>query len=276
MQKIDAHQHFWRFDAVRDSWITDDMKVIQQHFLPQHLEPLLKQHGFDGCVVVQSDQSEAENEFQLSNAHHHTFIKGVVGWIDLTSANVEARLKHYKNFKKLKGFRHVLQGEAQRDFMLKPAFMRGIGLLSKYGFTYDILVFPDQLQFIKELVLQFPDQRFVIDHLAKPPIKTGHIKDWQRDMRAIAQSENVYCKVSGMITEADWKHWKASDMKPYMDVVVEAFGTDKIMFGSDWPVSLVAGSYKEVVGICEDYFSTFSKDEQDKFFGLNAIDFYKL
>lgn len=250
MKRIDAHNHFWKFDPVRDSWINNDMKAIQSDFLPADLQVELTANGFAGCVVVQSDQSEEENEFQLKNAEAFGFIKGIVGWVDLQADNIDERLKYYSQFKKMKGFRHVLQGEAQRDLMLKPAFIKGIGYLKHYEFSYDILIFPDQLQFIPTFVSQFPDQLFVIDHLAKPNIKGADL--------------------------ANWKKWKTEDFTPYIDVIVEVFGTSRIMFGSDWPVCKVAASYTEVVGIVKDYFSGFSKHEQEKVFALNAMRFYKL
>jgi L-fuconolactonase len=276
MLKIDSHQHFWKFDPVRDSWINDDMKGIQRDFLPLDLKPVLEQSGFDGCVTVQSDQSETENEFQLKNAQDYEFIKGVVGWVDLQALNIDERLSYYKQFKKLKGFRHVLQGEKQRDFMLRPAFKNGISLLKRYGYTYDILIFPDQLKFSAELVSLFPDQAFVIDHIAKPYIKDKKIDDWKRDIQAIAKYENVWCKVSGMVTEADWKNWKKDDFTPYLDAVVEAFGIQKLMFGSDWPVCLVAANYAQMLDILTSYFSKFSENERALLFGGNATKFYNL
>lgn len=276
MQKIDAHQHFWHFDPIRDSWINDEMATIQRNFLPADLEPLLKKNGLDGCVVVQSAQSDAENDFQLANADQHEFIKGVVGWIDPRAENIEEHLSKYKNTKKLKGFRYVLQGEADRALMLKPEFKRGIAYLGKYGYTYDILIFPDQLNYTEEFVAAFPDQLFVINHLAKPNIKEQKIEDWKDAMEKVARHENVSCKISGMVTEADWKSWKKADFKPYLDVIVEAFGTKRIMFGSDWPVCLVAASYEEMMAIVQDYFSSFSTHEQNLFFGGNATEFYGL
>lgn len=276
MKRIDAHQHFWKFDPVRDSWINEDMKGIQKDFLPQDLQPLLLANGFEGCVAVQSDQSEEENHFHLRLAGKYDFIKGIVGWVDLQAADIEERLQYYQGFPKLKGFRHVLQGEPQRDLMLQPPFLKGISHLLAYGFTYDILIFKDQLQYLPAFVSSFPDQPFVIDHIAKPDIKGGAIDEWKRDIEKVAQFPNVYCKLSGMVTEAEWKGWRRDDFKPYIDVVVQAFGVDRIMFGSDWPVCLVAAQYKEVVGIVEDYFSSFSKDEQDRLFRVTATQFYKL
>jgi L-fuconolactonase len=276
MKRIDAHQHFWHFDPVRDSWINEEMKSIQRDFLPPDLLPLLRDNGFDGCVAVQANQSESETEFLAALAADNEFIFGVVGWIDLRAADISERLAKYKAYPVVKGFRHVLQGEAQRDFMLRPDFKRGIAALRQYDFLYDILVFPDQLNYSAELVAAFPDQPFVIDHLAKPGIKKGEIEGWKSDIEKIASYPNVYCKISGMVTEADWSGWKQSDFVPYMDVVVNAFGTNRIMFGSDWPVCQVAATYKEVAGIVKEYFSSFSQAEQDRFFGGNATSFYHL
>ncbi|WP_207492374.1 amidohydrolase family protein [Aridibaculum aurantiacum] len=274
--RIDSHQHFWQYDPVRESWITDEMRVIRRDFMPHDLEPVLQQNGLDGCVVVQSDQSEEHNDFLLELANNNAFIKGIVGWVDLRAEDIHDRLRHYKQFESIKGFRHVLQGEEDRSLMLRPAFMKGIAALKDFGFTYDILIFPDQLQYIPEFVAAHPDQKFVIDHIAKPYIKDKKIEEWKRDMQAVAKHKNVYCKISGMVTEADFKNWKKEDFTPYIDAVVEAFGTSRIMFGSDWPVCLVAASYEEMIGIVKEYFASFSADEQEKIFGGNAQQFYNL
>jgi L-fuconolactonase len=276
MKKIDAHQHFWKFEPVKDSWINSEMKVIQKDFLPEDLAPVLLKNGFEGCIVIQSDQSEKENFFQLKNAQNFDFIKGIVGWVDLQDKNIEERLQYYSQFKKMKGFRHLLQDEPQRDKMLQPLFRNGIRLLKQYNFTYDILVLPDQLQYIPAFVAAFPDQSFIIDHIAKPNIKEHEIDSWKKEITSIAKFENVYCKISGMVTEANWNNWKKEDFKLYMDVVLESFGTKRLVFGSDWPVCLLAASYTEVLGVVEDYFSAFSKAEQAQFFTLNAANFYKL
>jgi L-fuconolactonase len=276
MEKIDAHQHFWIYEKERHAWINDEMQLIQKDFMPDDLRPVLQENNIDGCVLVQVDQNEEENIFQLNNADRNDFIKGIIGWVDLQSSTVEERLEHYQQFKKMKGFRHILQGEEDRALMLKPAFKNGIGLLNKYNYSYDILIYPDQLQYAYELAKSFPDQRFVIDHLAKPFIKDQKIEEWQRDIKHFKQCENVYCKISGMVTEADWLNWQQNDFVPYIDVVVETFGTKRIMFGSDWPVCLVAASYEKMIGIVQEYFSSFCKDEQNDFFGNNAIKFYNL
>ncbi|OMP80937.1 MULTISPECIES: amidohydrolase [unclassified Chitinophaga] len=273
---IDAHQHFWQYHPVKDAWITDDMKVIQQDFLPQHLLPVLAQNNVDGCVAVQADQSEVETDFLLGLAAGHDFIKGIVGWIDLRDADLENRLAHYSQFPMLKGFRHIVQGEPDPAFIIREDFCRGIHLLSKYNFTYDILVYPVQLPAVATFVQKFPDHRLVIDHLAKPYIKTGDVESWAQQMRAIAQYPHVYCKLSGMVTEADWSNWEPAHFTPFLEVCLEAFGADRLLFGSDWPVCQLAGSYTQVKGIVTDYISHLSATEQAKIMGGNAIAFYGL
>jgi L-fuconolactonase len=276
MRKIDAHQHFWKYDPVKDNWITGEMAIIRRDFLPADLAPVLKENGFDGCVAVQAGQSENESRFLLGLAGEYDFIKGVVGWVDLRSTDIESNLEWYKGFEKLKGFRHILQGESRRDIMLSAEFKRGIAALQKYGFTYDILVFNDQLQYLNDFVSAFPGQRFVIDHLGKPNIKSKETAHWKKYISGLAAYPNVFCKISGFVTEADWAKWNKEDFYPYFDHLVNSFGIDRLMFGSDWPVCLLAAEYKAVLNIIKEYFSSFSKDEQDKLFGLNAIQFYNL
>lgn len=276
MQKIDAHQHFWKYNQQDFAWITDDMHVIQKDFLPDDLLPIYQQHNIDGCVAVQVNQSEEENLFFLNLADQFDFIKGIVGWIDLPAVNIEERLAFFSKHKKIKGFRHILQGETNRALMLEEKFLNGISQLKKFNYTYDILIYTDQLQYALEFVQKFPDQLFVIDHLAKPLIKQQEIEDWKKSIQQFKSFENVYCKISGMVTEADWNNWSNQTFKPYIDVVAETFGTNRIMFGSDWPVCLVAANYDEMFAVVENYFSSFSKDEQGKFFGENAIRFYNL
>jgi L-fuconolactonase len=276
MTKIDSHQHFWKFDPVRDAWIDKTMSAIQRDFMPADLEPILKKFDIAGCVAVQADQSEAETEFLLGLAEKHDFIKGVVGWVDLRADDVGKRLEYFSRFEKLKGFRHVLQGEADRALMLNPQFTKSISALKAYDFTYDILIFPDQLGYTHQFVKTFGGHRFVIDHIAKPDIKTKNIEKWANGIKAIAKHENVWCKVSGMITEADWYGWVLLDFEPYLDVVFEAFGPKRVMFGSDWPVCNVAGGYQQMLSVVRNYTSKLSADEQAQFWGLNATEFYKL
>jgi len=272
---IDTHQHFWQYEPVKHSWIDDEMAVIRKDFLPADLQPLLIQNGVVGCVAVQADQTEQETDFLLDLAKENNFIKGVVGWVDLRANNIEERLEHYSQNKTLKGFRHVLQGE-EPSFMLQPSFIKGIAALKNFNFTYDILIFPKHLEAALELVNQFPNQPFIIDHIAKPFIKAGLIDEWANGIKELAKRPNVTCKISGMVTEADYKNWKPSDLTPYIDKVVEAFGINRITYGSDWPVCQVAASYQQVIGIVKDYFSKFSIEEQALFFQKNAKDFYNL
>jgi L-fuconolactonase len=276
MTKIDAHQHFWKFDPVRDSWIGDNMSVIQRDFMPDDLKPILDKQGIGGCVAVQADQSEAETEFLLDLAGKHDFIKGVVGWVDFKAADAGKLIERYSKFNKLKGFRHVLQGETDRALMLNPQFMNGIRALKRHDLTYDILIFPDQLGYTHQFVKNFSGTRFVIDHISKPDIKNKNMDKWEMGIRAIARHENVWCKISGMVTEADWYSWILSDFKPYLDVVFEAFGANRVMFGSDWPVCNVAGGYQQMLSVVKNYTAKLSEDEQARFWGLNAAEFYKL
>lgn len=272
--RIDSHQHFWKYNPVRDQWITDDMVAIRRDFLPEDLLPELRANHIDGCIAVQADQSEEETRFLLDLAKENDFIRAVVGWVDLRADNVAECLGLLSQKKKLRGFRHIVQSEPDDRFMLQRAFLRGIGGLRQFGFTYDILLYPRQLPAAIELVARFPNQPFVIDHIAKPDIKAKRTLPWAQQMREIAGNRNVYCKVSGMLTEADWKNWKSDDCRPYLDIVFEAFGCDRIMFGSDWPVCLLAASYSQVIGLIADYTKDFSPAEKAKIFGLNAARFY--
>jgi L-fuconolactonase len=276
MKKIDSHQHFWKYHPVKDAWITDDMKVIQRDFLPEDLKPLLLENGIKGCIAVQADQSEAETHFLLELAANNDFIKGVVGWIDLRSPDLGSRLDYFSQFKKLKGFRHIVQGEADENFLLGTAFCEGIAQLEKHQFTYDILIFPKHLPVAFDFVKRFPNQKFVIDHLAKPNFKQTNFADWEKGIRAIAKCENVYCKLSGLATEADWNNWTAADFTFCLDVVTEAFGMNRLLFGSDWPVSLLAASYEQSCEIVQEYYSKFSKQNEEKIWGGNAVEFYNL
>jgi L-fuconolactonase len=274
--KIDSHQHFWRYDAQRDRWITAEMSVLRRDYLPDELLEELAANGVDGCVAVQGDQSERETLFLLELAAQQGAIAGVVGWVDLRSPDVRARLEYFSQFEKLCGFRHIVQAEPDDKFLLRDDFRRGIASLHEFGFTYDILIYPKQLPAAVKLVEQFPEQRFVIDHMAKPLIKAGELSSWASQMKDIAANPNVFCKLSGLVTEADWDNWVADDFRPYLEVVFEAFGADRLMFGSDWPVCLLAGSYRKVKQLIGDYTHNFTDIDKDKIFGANAIHFYNL
>jgi L-fuconolactonase len=272
---IDSHQHFWLFDPIRDSWITPEMEVIQRDFLPGDLIPVLEANGIDGCVAVQADQSDSETEFLLQVAEANDVIKGVVGWIDLRSPELYDKLEVYSQFELLKGFRHVVQGEPV-GFLGQSDFKEGVAQLAAFDFTYDILIYPHQLKEAFAFAKSLPNVRFVLDHLAKPFIKKGDIDNWKVDLNTLAQLPNVSCKVSGMVTEADWQNWSSADFVPYLDVVFEAFGTKRLMFGSDWPVCLVASEYSQVKTLVTDYLASFSVNEREDIMGGNAVRFYNL
>ena len=272
---IDSHQHFWEFDPLRDHWITDEMKVLKGDFLPSDLDPLLKANKIDGCVAVQADQSASETGLLLDLSHKNNFIKGVVGWVDLCADNITGQLDYYSQFKNLKGFRHILQAEP-KGFMLQPKFLFGIRQLVQYNFTYDILIYPHQMSESLSFVKHFPSQKFVVDHLAKPDIKNNSFDAWSAGISQLASIENVYCKISGLTTEADWKNWKPADLMPYLDFALTKFGPGRLLYGSDWPVCLVAGTYDRQFELIENFVAQFSPSEKLQVLGENAVHFYNL
>ena len=275
MEKVDAHQHFWNFDPLRDSWITEDMEVIRHDFLPHDLKPLMDANGLNSCIAVQADQSENETDFLLGLASENEFIKGVVGWIDLCADTIHERLEYYSQFPKLKGFRHILQAEPI-EFILKPEFQRGITALQVYGFTYDILIYPQHLPVIPDLIRGGNEQKFILDHLGKPNIKNGASTTWATDLKKLASHKNVFCKLSGMVTEADHRTWKKEDIFPYMDKALELFGPERLLFGTDWPVCRLAASYDQVCDLMNDYLGKLTIHEQELIWGKNAALFYQL
>ncbi|MFD0798747.1 amidohydrolase family protein [Maribacter chungangensis] len=273
--RLDSHQHFWNYNAKRHSWMDETMLPLRKDFMPNDLKPLLQARKIDGCIAVQVDQTEAETSFLLDLAAEHEFIKGIVGWLDLRSDTIEERLHHFVKNPYLKGIRHILQSEPD-DFVLGKTFCNGIAKLEQFSLTYDILIFPQQLKNTISFIEKFPDQKFVLNHLAKPDIKSQKIKEWEKELQILAQHPNVYCKVSGMVTEADWSNWNEDDFKPYMDVVFGAFGTHRTMYGSDWPVCLLASGYEGVFTIVNNYITQFTREEQLRIMGGNAVDFYDL
>lgn len=274
--KIDSHIHFWKYHPLKEAWITDEMKVIQRDFLPQDIVSVFKANAIDGCIAVQADQSEDETHFLLQLADENDFIKGVVGWVDLKAPNLEERLQYFSQFKKLKGFRHIVEAESDADFLLNIDFCNGISKLAQYNFTYDILVAASQLQTVAVFAEKFPEQAFVIDHLAKPNIKQADFLVWEKHIKEIALLPNVHCKVSGLVTQADWNHWKKEDFTFCLNAVTAAFGMERLFFGSDWPVSLLAASYNQSASILRDYYSRFPLIQQQAFWGENAALFYNL
>ncbi len=274
--KIDAHQHFWLYNSDEYGWIDDSMSVIRRDFLPNDLKQELKSIGFDGSVVVQARQSTEETNWLLELSKDE-IIKGVVGWIDLRAENVEALLADFASHPKAVGVRHVIHDEAELDFMLQDDFVNGVSKLEKYNLIYDLLIFPQHLPNTIDFVSRFSEQQiFVLDHIAKPFIKKGELEPWTTQINQLAKFPNVYCKLSGMVTEGNWQNWTEEDFTPYLDVIFNAFGVDRVMIGSDWPVCKVAGEYKKVMSIVLNYIQKYSSSTQDKITGLNAIKVYNL
>lgn len=274
--KIDTHQHFWKYSKEQYPWIGEGMEVLAQDRLPADLKPLLEANGVEGTVAVQARQVVEETEALLAMAEDYDFIRGVVGWVDLRSPNVEAQLQRFKDRKKMVGVRHVVQDEPDEKFVLREDFIRGIGKLKAYDLVYDILIFPHQLPAAIELVRRFPDQVFILDHIAKPNIKDEQISPWDSDIKKLASFENVSCKLSGMVTEADWHNWAVEDFRPYMEVVLEAFGAERLTIGSDWPVCTLAGQYGSVVSIAADFIAQLSDNEQKAIWERNPERIYGL
>jgi len=274
--RIDAHQHFWYYDPQRDAWITDAMAVLRRDFVPSELVREMSAAGIDASIAVQADQSEAETRFLLSLAAASPEIAGVVGWIDLRAPDIAERLQHWSRYERLRGFRHIAQAELDDRFLVQPEFVRGVRALAEHGFTYDILIYPRQLPAAIELAQKAPEQRFVLDHIAKPPIASGEMSAWREGIRKLAQNLNVFCKLSGLVTEAEWRGWRASDFRPYLDVVLEAFGPERLMFGSDWPVCELRAGYAEVAAIVHDWATRLSTNEQAQLWGGTAARCYGL
>ena len=276
MPIIDTHHHFWKYSPKEYDWINDDMKGIRKDFLPVDLLKEIKSAGVDGAVSVQARQSVEESDWLLEMAEKNDFLKGVVGWVDLRDKGVDKDLERLAKHKKFKGVRHVVQGEPDINFILGAAFNEGIKKLLKYDLRYDILIFEKQLKPSIAFVDKHPKQIFILDHIAKPRIKERILSPWREDMLELAKRPNVYCKISGMLTEADWKKWSAADLAPYFDTTLQAFGAKRLMLGSDWPVMLVAGKYKQWVDMVKQVVSRYSAAEQERILYKNAVEAYKL
>ena len=272
--RLDSHQHFWLYSPTEHTWMSDSMSAIRRDFLPEDLQPLLAGLNFDGCIAVQARQSLEETRWLLELADLFSFIKGVVGWLDLCSPELPSQLEQFARHPKLAGVRHIVQDEPDDEFVLRPAFRRGIAQLREFNLTYDLLLFPKHIPAAVRLVEEFPDQPFVLDHIAKPSIAQGLISPWREDIQRLAQLPNVSCKLSGMVTEAKWKQWKPEDFRPYLDTVVEAFGSDRLMIGSDWPVCLLSSDYASTMQLVIEYIQQFPEEAQAAILGGNCARFY--
>lgn len=270
---IDSHVHFWKYNKEEYPWIDRTMKVLQKNYLPDELEPTLKRNGVDGCIAVQAIGSELETRFLAELAATHPLIRGVIGWADLRSADIEKKLTELKTYSPVVGVRHIVQSEPD-DFLLDEKFRSGISLLSSFGYTYDILIFPRQLNAAVDLIKMFPGQQFILDHGAKPVIRDREMDQWRKGITDLAMYPNVSCKLSGLITEAKWKEWSPADFYPYLDVLFDAFGTERLLFGSDWPVMLLSGIYVQWKSLLEKYMEKLLPEERDNVFGVNARRIY--
>jgi L-fuconolactonase len=277
---IDAHQHFWSYSAAEYPWIGPGMERLARDYLPGDLGPVAAAVGIGGTVAVQARQTLAETRWLLDLAEHHPLIRAVVGWVDLRSPEVAGELRELSSRPAFVGVRHVVQDEPDPRFLLGEEFVAGLRQLAPLGLTYDLLLYPLQLPAAVELVASLPEQPFVLDHLAKPQIKMwtnpADRQSWRCDIDALARHKNVCCKLSGLVTEAAWRQWRPADFAAYLDIALSAFGPDRLMFGSDWPVCLLAADYAEVAGIVRDLCATLSAVEQAAIWGGTATRFYGL
>ena len=274
--RLDAHQHFWNFDDDRYGWIDESMAALRRDFGPEDLVPHLEDLALDGSIAVQARQDLDETRWLLGLAREHAHVMGVVGWVDLCAQDCERDLAELAQEPELKGVRHVVQDEPDDEFLLREDFRRGVSRLSEHGLTYDILIHPRHLEPAARFVDHFPEQPFVLDHLAKPFIAKRELEPWARDLRALAERPNVSCKLSGMVTEAEWHRWGPDDFTPYLDTCLEAFGEDRLMFGSDWPVCLLSADYTSMAGIVSAWAHSLTDTQRRKLFGENAARFYSI
>jgi L-fuconolactonase len=274
--KIDTHQHFWKYNDRDYVWMTAAMDRLRKDHLPADLLPLINSAGVTGTVAVQARQTLEESAWLLHLADEYPFIRAVVGWVDLSSDRVAEQLEHLAQHPKFRGVRHVVHDEPDDNFMLRQSFLNGLSQLKRFGLTYDLLLFPRHLPIACDVVKRFPDQRFVLDHIAKPPIRTREMEPWARELKRLATFSNVFCKISGLVTEAEWDSWRPQDFEPYLDVVLNSFGPRRLMIGSDWPVCTLAAKYTSVIKLETDYIGRLSADEQHAILEKNPVEFYSI
>jgi len=274
--RIDAHQHFWQYDPDRHRWINDEMSAIRRDFFPGDLATILKTLQIDGTIAVQADETMVETTFLLDLAAKNDFIKAVVGWTDLHSLELENTLYNFKGIEKLAGFRCVMQGAPDEKYLRNDLFANNLKKLAEHGYTYDLLVYHNQLPALISMTEKLPDNQLILDHIGKPDIRNNQFQTWKEQIKILAKHPGIYCKLSGMVTEANYSKWTYDDLLPYLETSAEYFGLDRICFGSDWPVCLVAGSYNKVYEVIEKFVHQLSKSDQEKIFGLNTLQFYKI
>ena len=275
---VDSHQHFWQLCQPFDyGWLNaPQLEPIRRDYLPADLKPLIRQAGIDRTILVQTQHDVGENDWAFSLADDNEFIAGVVGWLDIASPNVEKQLQELRRHPKFVGVRHLTQDEADDDFIIREDILRGLKVLEKHRVPFDLLFFVKHLHHAASLAQLFPDLPLVLDHLAKPMIKARRLDNWEADFRKAASYPNVYCKLSGMVTEADWGAWKPADLKPYVEVALSAFSPTRCMFGSDWPVCELAGTYGDVCTALREHLEFLSESERAQIFGETASLFYRL
>jgi L-fuconolactonase len=274
--RIDAHQHFWRYNATDYTWMSDAMDILRRDHLPTDLEPLLRATGFDGTIAVQARRTERETDWLLELAGAHSFIRGVVGWVDFTSPQLDASLESYAANPKLRGLREIIHDMPDVDYATSTLHMSAIAKLARHNLAYDLLLKPPHLPAAIRLVDQFPNQPFVVDHIAKPNLAAGEIEPWRTQFRELARRDNVHCKLSGMVTEAAWGQWTPATFEPYLNAALEAFGPSRLMIGSDWPVCTLSGSYAQTMGIVVEFANSLAPSERDAILGHNAARFYNV
>ena len=273
---IDSHQHFWQVGRFNYPWMSRDLGVLYRDYLPLGLSPLLQQNGVNQTVLVQASNSVAESRWLLELADANSFIGGVVGWVDLTSANVDEQLRELSAHPKFKGVRHLVESEPNDDWLVQPPVLSGLKRLAAYGLSYDLLVHTRHLKYVPRVAESCPGLALVIDHLAKPPIARNEIKEWSQALAPVAKLSNVCCKLSGLVTEANWGSWQTGDLRPFVDCALGLFGVERMMFGSDYPVCLLAASYERVLGSFQEILKDLSDAEREKVFSANAAKFYRL
>jgi L-fuconolactonase len=275
-QVIDSHQHFWQPGLFDYPWMSPEVAILYRDYLPHHLEPIIREQQVSGTVLVQASNSVEETRWMLELADQHPFIFGVVGWVDLASERVEEQLIHFLDHPKFKGVRHLVESEPDKDWLIQPHVLRGLKVLSRHKVPYDMLVHPEHLENVSRVADQCPDLDLVIDHLAKPRIAKGEVSAWALDLRRVAANPNVHCKLSGLVTEADHESWTLDDLRPFVESALEIFGPSRLIFGSDYPVCLLAASYPRVLNTARLLLDGLSNEEKSRIFFGNAVAFYRL
>jgi L-fuconolactonase len=274
--KIDTHQHFWKYNDRDYVWMGPGMDKLRKDHLPTDLLPIIDAAGISATVAVQARQSIEESTWLLQLADKYSFIRAVVGWVDLNSKRVAEQLEQFAQHPKFRGVRHVVHDEPDDKFMLRQSFLNGLSQLKRFGLTYDLLLFPRHLPIACDVVKRFPNQLFVLDHIAKPPVRPKEMEPWASDLKRLAEFDNVFCKISGLVTEAKWNSWEAKNFEPYLDVVLNAFSPHRLMIGSDWPVCTLAADYSSVIKLEADYISRLSSAEQHAILEKNPTEFYSI